>query len=428
MRLADPAELESFRSEVGDWLDENRPTPGEIAADRQATSGVIPPWCQRWIQAQFEAGLLRPGWPRAFGGREVDATQMVVWFEEYSRRGLVRTTNEQGLDVFAPSVYEHGTDVQRNRFLMPVLHGEASACLGMSEPNAGSDLASLRMRGEVIGDKIVINGQKLWTSGTDAADFMIAFVRTDPNATKHGGISAVLVELKKTPGITIRPVREVIPLPRPDLNEVFFDDVRVPVENVLGRLNGGWSIANGSLGHERLMIWMTEAASNEHILSRLRSTLSSVQGADGRRLADDPVWRQAVAGFLVDNLALVGMGYRSIAKARRGLDAPEQSLLKIFSTETHRRIARSLLDAAGAHGATADEPVIPSPGFEPANRPPFTTYLETFAATISGGSSEIQRNIVAERVLGLPRLNDLGPSAFRRPARTGGLGEESPGP
>src|SRR4029453_19407840 len=211
---------------------------------------------RRWTRAMFDAGWLVPGWPPELGGRNAGPIETLVYLEELARARVPRTTNVQGLGIVAPSILDYGTPEQVERYAMPILRGEATACLGMSEPGAGSDLAGLSTRAVHDGDDWVINGQKVWTSGANYADFCFLFCRTDPQAPKHKGISVMLVDMA-TPGITVRPIAQIARPEYPDLNEVFFSDVVVPKENLVGRLNDGWAMANGSLAHERGMVWLS---------------------------------------------------------------------------------------------------------------------------------------------------------------------------
>ena len=250
MRLRYDDSVEAFRAELLEWLAANRPTPEEMAADPSVSTGHSPPWARRWTRTMFDAGWLVPGWPPERGGRNAGPIETLVFIEELAKAKVPRTTNVQGLGIVAPSIFDYGTEEQIRDYAMPILRGEVTACLGMSEPGAGSDLAALATRAVRDGDQWVINGQKVWTSGANYADFCFLFCRTDLDAPKHKGISILLVPMD-TPGITVRPLPEIVHPEQPDLNEVFLDDVRVPVANLVGKENDGWAMANGSLAHER---------------------------------------------------------------------------------------------------------------------------------------------------------------------------------
>ena len=239
----------------------SRPSP---RSDRR-TSPVGP---RAWTRRMFDAGWLVPGWPPDRGGRNAGPVETLVYLEELMRAGVPRTTNPQGLGIVVPTLFDYGNDEQIRDYAMPILRGERSACLGMSEPGAGSDLASLSTRAVLDGDHFVVNGQKVWTSGAAHADFCFLFCRTDPAAPKHKGISVLLVDMA-TPGITVRPLAEIVHPERADLSEVFFDDVVVPAANLVGRLNDGWAMANGSLAHERGMVWLRAVLELEDDVRRL---------------------------------------------------------------------------------------------------------------------------------------------------------------
>jgi alkylation response protein AidB-like acyl-CoA dehydrogenase len=266
----------------------------------------------------------------------------------------------------------------------------------MSEPGAGSDLAALSTRAELHGDEFVINGQKVWTSGANYADFCFLFCRTDPSAPKHKGISVVLLEMD-TPGVTVRPLREIVSPQTPDLNEVFFTDVVVPRENLVGQLNNGWAMASGSLAHERGMVWLGGVL---HLEESLQLLLELAPGA----LAGLPAQEHAVHADLlvrsyIDSAAARCLGYRGFAKLVRGGGAPEQALMKAFSSESLQRLMLEASELFGEEALDVAGYAAPEPGEEDW----LERYFRTFGGTISAGSSEIQRNIVAEKVLGLPR-------------------------
>jgi alkylation response protein AidB-like acyl-CoA dehydrogenase len=321
--------------------------------------------------------------------------------EELAKARIPRTTNVQGLGIVAPSILDYGTPDQIEQYAMPILRGETTACLGMSEPGAGSDLASLSCRAVLDGDNFIVNGQKVWTSGANYADICFLFCRTDPDVPKHKGISILLVDMK-TPGITVRPLPEIIHPEHPDLNEVFLDDVVVPAKNLVGEINNGWAMANGSLAHERGMVWLGNVLSVEQAMSQLLDQAPGLLAALGegeRAVAVDQIVRAQI-----DATAARCLGYRGFAKLVRGGDAPEQALMKLFATELRQNVA---LAASELEGLSALEVgAIVADGTQSVDDPQgswLEQYFHSFANTISAGASEIQRNIIAERVLGLPR-------------------------
>jgi alkylation response protein AidB-like acyl-CoA dehydrogenase len=393
VRLHYDDSTEQFRSELDAWIDEHLPSV-EVRAELPLSSGHLPDWARAWQRTLFDAGWLVPGWPPELGGRNATPVQQMVYFEEFARRQVTRSHNIQGLTIFAPSVIDFGTEAQQQEFALPVLRGEKTACLGMSEPGAGSDLASLSTRAELRDDHFVINGQKVWTSGAQHADVCICFVRTDPDAPKHKGISVLLLDMH-TPGITVRPLASYLDPVHADFNEVFFDDVVVPRANLVGELGDGWRIANGSLGHERGMLWVWESARLDR---GLHHALEAVRGA---RVAQEPGLRDALVTAYVDSTALRCLGYRGFAKFARGRDAQEHMLLKLFGTEANQRMFLDVTEAVGVDALDVGA-VEYSQRVDDEWPWPYR-YLGSFGTTISGGTSEIQRNIIAERVLGLPR-------------------------
>jgi alkylation response protein AidB-like acyl-CoA dehydrogenase len=313
--------------------------------------------------------------------------------EELTRAGIPRTTNPQGLGIVAPSILDYGSEEQIRDYAMPILRGEKSACLGMSEPGAGSDLASLSTRAVLDGDRVVIDGQKVWTSGANYADFCFLFCRTDPDAPKHKGISVVLVDMA-TPGITVRPLAEIAKPEHPDLNEVFLSEVVVPRDNLVGKLNDGWAMANGSLAHERGMVWLSFVMNLEDgvaaVLAEAPAALERLAPAERAVVAD------GLVESVIDSAAARCLGYRGFAKLVRGGSAPEQALMKAYTSEAQRRLALR----AAELGSDRTVDIGPTPASDPTW---IERYLTSFGGTISAGSSEIQRNIIAEKVLGLPR-------------------------
>ena len=380
-RSDSPAE-KAFRTEVRDWIEATLP------ADLRGWS-TRPPFERGmwWHRQLFEKGWIAPAWPEAYGGMGATLNQQIILKEELARAGAPEIS-AQGTNHIGPILMAFGTEAQKARFLPPILSGEEVWCQGYSEPGAGSDLASLRTKGTVEGDSLVINGHKIWTTWAHHADWMFALVRTDPNAPKkQAGISFVLIDLE-SPGIDIRPIRTIVG--DDEFAEVFLDDVRVPLENLVGPLHDGWRIANALLAHERL------GTANPQLLFDALERVKKVARATGAW--DEPGFRDRIAEAEIDTIGFAAMFAHAaeIANAERslGLDA---SVMKINGTETLQRLADLLVEAAGSEGAltgrieTADGPVEVA-----------ALFLQVRRATIYGGSSEIQRNILAKRVLGLP--------------------------
>lgn len=390
MKLHFDDDVERFRAEFAAFLDEHQP-PEADTLERPRSVSHMPEWARRWQRLLFDHGWLLPQQPPEFGGRNASVLQHFVYLEELNRRRIYHSFNPQGVDIVAASLLSFGTDEQKKRWAVPVLRADITASLGMSEPGAGSDLASLRTRAIRDGDHFVVNGQKVWTSGAHDADFLLTFVRTDPDAPRHAGISTLIIPTD-SPGLTCRPMGSIVGLEDLDLNEVFFDDVAVHVENLVGPLNAGWTVANKSLGHERSMLWLSYADRLENLIADFTPTT--------------PLERDRYATSVMDQYALRLMGSAALARAARGEDdVAGLSVLKLLGSEAEQTVAEHALGASGAPGL-----------IHPANSGPyaplnldhyfgswFERYARSFSSTIAGGTSEIQRNIIAQRVLGLPR-------------------------
>ncbi|ETW26421.1 MULTISPECIES: acyl-CoA dehydrogenase family protein [Mycobacterium] len=390
MQLTFDADVEAFRREFVAFLDHH--LPDEAAGmQRPRSCSHLPQWARRWQRLLFDNGWLLPGNPAEFGGRNASLLQQYVYLEELARRRIYRSFNPQGVGIIAESLLSFGTAEQKRRWAVPILRAELTASLGMSEPGAGSDLASLTTRAVPDGDHFVVNGQKVWTSGAHDADVLLTFVRTDPQAPKHQGISVLLIPTD-TPGVVRRPFPSVCGHDDVEFNEVFFTDVRVPVENLVGELNEGWRVATGSLGHERVMLWLGYA----NLLGELTIDFAPT----------GILQRDRYATLVMDTHAMRLLGSAALARAARGdEDVPAQSVLKLLGSEALQRASEDALNAAEADGLV--HPCVSAP-FAPLNLDAhygswFDRYARSFAGTIAGGTSEIQRNIIAERILGLPR-------------------------
>jgi alkylation response protein AidB-like acyl-CoA dehydrogenase len=397
VQLTFPDEVEAFRAEFSAWLDENLP-PEADTTERPRSSAHIPEWARAFQARMFDDGWLVPAYPPEYGGRNATLFEQMVYLDELGRRKVVRTYNPQGVGIVSASVVTFGTEEQKRKWAVPVLRAERTAALGMSEPGAGSDLAGLRTRAVLDGDEFVVNGQKVWTSGAHDADVLIVFVRTDPDAAKHKGISALMIETD-SPGLTRRPFPDIGGPGDEDFNEVFFDDVRVPAENLIGDLNDGWAVCNGALAHERSMLWVMWSEGLDEMVADLGADLADSPAAG------DPAVMERYGKVICDAWAVRLMGYRGLAKMERGLVAAEHSLLKMMGSESQQETANLAMEALGPW-ALDQRP--PDRERQPWGRGRggatwMDRYWFTFAGTISGGTSEIQRNIIAERVLGLPR-------------------------
>jgi alkylation response protein AidB-like acyl-CoA dehydrogenase len=382
MKLANDPEIEKFLSDFNAFVDEHMPT-AEEASERPRSCSHMPDWARRWQRTLFEGGWLLPGNPPEYGGRNATLPQMLAHQEELSRRGIYHSFNPQGVGIIAASILTFGTEEQKKKWAVPILRAEITASLGMSEPGAGSDLAGLRTRAVLDGDHFVVNGQKVWTSGAHDADVLLTFVRTDPDAPKHKGISVLLIPTDLE-GVVRRPFPSMTSVDDIDFNEVFCTDVRVPKENLIGELNKGWTVANGSLGHERTMLWIGYAG---QLASLIR---------------DAPSDNEWYATLQMDLQALRLLGYEQLS----GTKSPaEISMLKLFGSEAIQQATWHALEEYGQqaliHPArTAPDNHMDHDSFGTSW---FERYSRSFPGTIAGGTSEIHRNIIAERILGLPR-------------------------
>ncbi len=372
------------------WLRANLPEgfgqPGYARPEDPAERVRFARWWQRRL---FEGGWAGLHWPRAYGGRGATAIEQLLFAEEYARAGAPSLIDiGVGPGLVGPTLIAHGTEAQRRRFLRPILTGEEVWCQGFSEPGAGSDLAACRTRAELRGDVFRVTGQKIWTSYARFADWCILLVRTDPQAPKHRGLTFLFLDMR-SPGITIRPLVEMTG--EAWFNEVFFDDVPVPRENMVGRLNEGWTIAITTLAHER-------GGAAPH--ARLAGELAEVVGL-ARRLgaAADPRARQALAALAIETEILRLLTYKQVsAVMRTGRPGPEGSCLKLVWSELDMRLKELAIGLEGPYAALARGGSRAIDGGRWQHE-----YLWSRAASIYAGTSEIQRNIIAQRVLGLPR-------------------------
>ncbi|OGA10070.1 MAG: acyl-CoA dehydrogenase [Betaproteobacteria bacterium RIFCSPLOWO2_02_64_14] len=372
---------DAFRAELRAFFEANYPRHLRFLPRRMR-------WheCRDWYLALSKKGWLAPHWPPEHGGMGLTPGKLIIYFEETERAGIGRMP-DQGLTMVGPTIIRFGNDAQRRKFLPPIIAGEHIWCQGYSEPNAGSDLASLQTSAVLEGDEFVINGSKIWTSMAHDATHIYVLVRTARQAKKQEGISFVLVDMK-TPGITVRPIRNIAG--HEEFCQVFFDNVRTPRANLVGELNAGWTIAKGLLGFERLNIGSPrrplQALEQIEVLAR------------ARQLGDNPAFVERLTELKLDLADLGSLYARYVDKVRRGEAlGPDVSMLKIWATETYQRLSELLIEAAGEYGAFEGE--IPVGDASVDILSPFYT---SRPGTIYGGSNEIQRNILAKYVLKLP--------------------------
>ena len=396
----DSPEQAAFRAEVLDLIEQHLPTrykeqaaAGELReraweTDRKSSDPAARQAAMAWHQALSERGWVAPHWPKEYGGAGLTPMEQFILNQEIARAGAPGVGGS-GVSLLGPTLIVHGTDEQKQRYLPPILNAEVTWAQGYSEPGAGSDLASLQTRAVRDGDDFVINGQKIWTSAAHTADAIFALVRTDPDAPKHRGISFLLIDDIKTPGISIRPLIDMSN--GHYFNEVFFDNVRVPATNLVGELNRGWYVGMTLLDFERSNIAGAVAA--RRTLLRLLDQIRSDEVL--RRLAQSRAIKNELADRYVETEVMFQYSFRIISMQARGeIPNYEASTAKLFNSELSQRLAQTAMQCIGLRGGLLSDGGVRSYA---------RSYLGAVPATIRGGTSEVQRNIIATRGLGLPR-------------------------
>lgn len=386
MDLTYDSELESFRDEVRSFLEENWPREGDDAI-------------QAFRQRAIEAGYLYRHFPRKYGGSEQEAHPLKgqIIREEFGRARAPSEPLGIGPSMLAPTLLERGTEWQKEKFIPRTLTGELIWCQGYSEPGSGSDLASLRTKGELVGDEWVINGQKVWTSGAHLADYMFCLVRTEPDAPKHKGISYLLIDMKQ-PGVEVRPLRTMTGTA--DFNEVFLNDVRTPRDWIVGERGEGWLVSRTTLKHERNSIG--GARRTEESLNSL-ARLAQKTIRNGRPAIQDPEIRQRLATIEGYVQAHKYSGFRQLTKDAKGESAGILTLMmKLFSTNLQHEISKLSMDLLGADGMlSAGDAHLGKPASD--SQSWIGAYMYSLGIAVAGGTANIQRNVIGERGLGLPR-------------------------
>ncbi len=394
MNLDFTADEDTFRDQARTWLRDHLPT-----SRRPPDGQPMREFDLAWQRTLFSGGWAGINWPTEYGGRGLTDIEQMIWYTEFAKADPPFTLNNSctfvGNNHGGPTLMACGSNEQKQFHLPKILRGEVVWCQGFSEPGSGSDLASLSTKAVIDGAELVVTGQKIWTSYAEVADFQELLVRTEPTAPKHKGISWVICDMR-TPGIDIRPIRTMAHTD--DFAEVFYDEVRIPLTNVVGELNDGWRVAMSTLSFERGTAFMADqielAATVEELIAEARVRT----GPDGKRpaIADDDIARR-LATTRAEISALGAMTVAGISRNRRtGIPGPEGSMIRLFHGELHQRVFQLALDIIGADALRLTdidgERVWTGP------------YLQSFAYTIGGGTTDIQRNIVGERVLGLPRI------------------------
>jgi alkylation response protein AidB-like acyl-CoA dehydrogenase len=392
MDFTDTPDEAAFRAEVQAWLREH--LTGEFAAlgssggPADETGWDVRIEWERVLGADRWVGM---SWPEEYGGRALTFAQQVIFNEEYAKANAPARVSFFGEGLFAPTLIQFGTDEQKRRFLPKIQRVEELWCQGFSEPNAGSDLANIQTRAVLDGDEWVITGQKVWTTLAHRADWCFVVCRTDPESKSHHGLSYLLCPVKQ-PGVEVRPLRQMTG--SAEFNEVFFDGARTAKENVLGPVGEGWKVAMATLGFERGTAFLSQQLAFEHELSELLDV------ARKRGVANDPVLRDALADRYVGLQVMRFNGMRMLTSMlQRGALGPEASIGKLFWTSWHRKFGETAMDVIGADALLVEQNGPGTYELDELSR----IFMSSRAETIYAGSSEIQHNIIGERVLGLPR-------------------------
>lgn len=381
----------AFREEVRAWI--RTDMPPDLAAIAAVDGHFDHDAGMRWHKLLFAKGWVAPHWPKEFGGPGLSPTKRFILTEELELAGAPMLS-PFGLVMVGPAIMQFGTPEQKARFLPKILAGDEVWCQGYSEPGAGSDLASLRTSAVDDGDHLVVNGQKTWTTYAQYADWIFCLVRTDPGVKKQAGISFLLIDMK-TPGVEARPMLTIGHTPA--FCDTFFENVRVPKTNVVGPLHGGWTVAKALLGHERTLI--AAVGHSQRAIRRVKRIAAATK-VGGVSMLEDPAWRGRIARLEIKLQALQMANYRALAGAALGhAPGPESSILKLRGSEILQQAFELAMDVMG-HDALSwfNQPGI-VPELEQWVAP---TYSYNRATTIYGGSNEIQKNIIAKLILGLP--------------------------
>jgi alkylation response protein AidB-like acyl-CoA dehydrogenase len=394
------AEAEEYREKIRAFLAEHLPSDWSgVGALPEADRG---PWTEQWRRTLADASLLAVAWPKEYGGGGLSPLEQVVLNEEFAKANVPSQTGNDGFGIgmVGPTIIVWGTDEQKRHFLPRIISNEDKWCQGYSEPDAGSDLANVATRAMLDGDEWVINGQKIWTSSGHTANWIFVLARTDPAAPKHAGISFLLCPMEQ-PGVEVRPIKEMTG--EALFNEVFFTDARTARENVVGDVNNGWTVANTLLGFER--------GGRSTVLSiGYRSELDSIIELARKKGADqDPLVRQRLAWAHGQVEIMRYLGMQSLTKALAGEQpGPSASIIKLFWSEYHKKVTELSLDILGADalapsGDMSGSSIQASGGGELTSNQAVRTFLGARPGTIYAGTSQVQRNIIGERVLGLPK-------------------------
>ncbi|MDQ2629814.1 MAG: acyl-CoA dehydrogenase family protein [Actinomycetota bacterium] len=382
---------EEFRDEVRSWLQENHPGP-----EPEAGLDEVMAFRREWQLKLHEAGWAGISWPQEYGGRGATMIEQAIFAAEATRQEAPSPANVLGLAMGGPVVIAHGTEAQKARYLEPILTGEEIWCQGFSEPESGSDLASLKTRAVKDGDEWVVTGQKVWTTFAQYAKWCMLVARTDPDAPKHQGLTYFLMDMKQE-GVQTRPLVQITG--EGEFNEVFFEEARVPDENVVGGVGNGWAVAITTLMNERAGLAFGAISQIQNSLGRL-SKLAKETPASGGTAADDPYFRQRIAQLHIEVETMRLNAYRGLTKTMQsGIPGPEGSLGKWQWADINQALTELALEIEGAYSVLmrGSEHAVSGGAWQ-------YGFLRSRANSIEGGTTDILKNIIAERVLGLPRL------------------------
>ena len=390
------AALDDFREDTRAWLDGYCPAGARGPGDIPAGGTKLPvddPDTQLWLDRMVEKGWTAPTWPVELGGGGLTNEESLVLVQEMQRIGARAPLTGMGVNLIGPTLLEYGTEDQKRRHIPPIVRGEVRWCQGYSEPGSGSDLASLRTRAEDNGDHFLVNGQKIWTSGAHFADWIFALVRTDPDVPKHVGISFVLMEMDQ-PGITVRPIR-LISGASP-FCETFFVDAIAREDDLVGELNKGWTVGKRLLQHERGSMASLVGGAATDPRPMLQDEAKRYAGDDDGRIANPRLRSQVVVHNMNDHAFRLTQR-RAVEEAQGGgTPGPITSIFKTYGTELRQEKSSLFVEMRGTEGLLWDE------AFDNQHLEDTRTWLADRASSIYSGSNEIQRNIIAKRVLGLP--------------------------
>ena len=387
------AEEKAFRDEFRVWLEAN--VPRDWSAWRERPLDELFPYLRAWQRRLYEGGWAAVSWPKEYGGRSATLMEQAIFWEEMARVEAPPMANALGLGLIGPTIIGYGTDTQKKRFIPKILSAEEIWCQGFSEPNAGSDLAALQTDARLDGGDYIVNGQKVWTSYGWLGDWCELVVRTDHAAPKHRGLTVLLVDMK-SPGVEVRPLRQMTG--ESEFSEIFFRDVRVPVENVLGKVDDGWNVAVSTLMHERGAYGARLILTFKRNIHRLIEVSRTTQ-RNGHTAAQDPIFRQRLAQCFAEVEIMRLNQLRAFSRiSATGIPGPEGSIQKLFWSELNQRLQQLAQELLGPYGQLlgGDSHAIDKGVWS-------YGYLRSRGNTIEAGTSEVQRNIIGHFVLGLPR-------------------------